>query len=200
MVLNWGGVGNVTYLGADGPLAFDTGPANALLDDFLMKRRGVAFDEGGALAATGRVHAARLDAMMGDPYFDRPGPKSLDRNHFAGAADQVADLDDADGAATLGAFTIEATAAALKILPQAPRRWLVGGGGRRNRFLMEKLAARLGVPVEPVEAVGYDGDAIEAQLFAYLAIRSRLGLPLSFPTTTGVPAPMSGGVFWPGGT
>ena len=200
MALNWGGVGNVTYLGGDGAIiAFDTGPANALIDDFLLKRRGVAFDEDGALAGAGRVHSSKVDAMMRNPYFEREAPKSLDRNHFAAAADFVADLDDADGAATLGAFTIEATAAALKILPEAPLRWLVGGGGRRNRFLMDKLASRLGVSVEPVEAIGYDGDAIEAQLFAYLAIRSRRGLPLSFPTTTGVPAPTTGGVFWPGG-
>jgi anhydro-N-acetylmuramic acid kinase len=201
MVLNWGGVGNVTYLAADGAIAaFDTGPANALIDDFLLRRRGVAFDADGALAASGQVDRAKVDAMMRDPYFARPAPKSLDRNHFAAVADLVTDLDDADGAATLAAFTIEATAAALKILPRAPKRWLVGGGGRRNRFLMDRLAGRLGVAVEPVEAIGYDGDAIEAQCFAYLALRSLRGLPLSFPTTTGVPAPMTGGAFWPGGT
>ena len=198
MVLNWGGVGNVTYLGADGAIvAFDTGPANALIDDFLLKRRGVAYDADGALAASGTVESARVEAMMRDLYFDRPAPKSLDRNHFSAAAERVADLADADGAATLAAFTIEATAAALKILPESPRRWLVGGGGRRNRFLMRKLAERLGVSVEPVEVLGFDGDAIEAQCFAYLAIRSRRGLPLSYPTTTGVPEPMTGGAFWP---
>ena len=135
---------------------------------------------------------------MRDPYFDRPPPKSLDRNHFAAlAAGAVAELNDADGAATLGAFTVEATAAALSQVPEAPRRWLVGGGGRRNSFLMRRLAERLGVAVEPVEAIGFDGDAIEAQCFAYLALRSRRGAPLSLPTTTGVPRPMTGGVFWP---
>jgi anhydro-N-acetylmuramic acid kinase len=198
MILNWGGVGNVTYLGSNGEIvAFDTGPANALIDDFILRRREVALDENGALAEAGRVHPQRLAAMMGDPYFGRPPPKSLDRNHFAGATALIEDLSDADGAATLGAFTVEATAAALGHVAEAPRRWLVGGGGRRNPFLMRRLRDRLGVTVEPVEAIGFDGDAIEAQCFAYLALRSRLGAPLSFPTTTGAPKPITGGRFWP---
>ncbi len=198
MILNWGGVGNVTYLGAKGEIiAFDTGPANALIDDFLLRRRGIALDENGALAGEGRVDAQALEAMMRDPYFGRPAPKSLDRNHFARAADLVEGLSDADGAATLSAFTVEATAAALRRVPEAPRRWLVGGGGRRNRLLMHRLGERLGVRVEPVESIGFDGDAIEAQCFAYLGLRSRQGAPLSFPTTTGVPQPMTGGRYWP---
>ena len=135
--------------------------------------------------------------MMRDPYFDRPPPKSLDRNHFAALAAAVEGLSDADGAATLGAFTVEATAAALRQIPEAPSRWLVGGGGRRNPFLMRRLAERLGATVEPVETIGFDGDAIEAQCFAYLALRSRHGAPLSFPTTTGVRKPTTGGAFWP---
>lgn len=135
--------------------------------------------------------------MMCDAYFNRPPPKSLDRNHFAALAAAVEELDDADGAATLGAFTIEATADAVRSVPEPPRRWLVGGGGRRNPFLMLGLAGRLGVAVEPVEAIGFDGDMLEAQCFAYLGLRSRQGKPLSFPMTTGVPSPMTGGVFWP---
>jgi anhydro-N-acetylmuramic acid kinase len=198
MILNWGGVGNVTWLGPSGEIvAFDTGPANALIDDFLIRRRGVAFDADGLLAASGRVDKGALAEMLSDPYFDRPPPKSLDRNHFSAAAAAVDALTDADGAATLAAFTVEATAAALGQVSEAPRRWLVGGGGRRNPLLMRSLADRLGVSVEPVEAIGFDGDAIEAQCFAYLAVRARRGLPISFPTTTGVPEPMSGGVFWP---
>ena len=196
MVLNWGGVGNVTWLGAKSEIiAFDTGPANALIDDFLLKRRGLRFDEGGALAESGRVDAEALAAMMADPYFAEAPPKSLDRNHFQRFAERLESLSDADGAATLSAFTVEATAAALRHAPARPKRWLVGGGGRRNRFLMGRLAERLRVPVEPVEAIGFDGDAIEAQCFAYLAVRSRRGLPLSFPGTTGVPRPTTGGVF-----
>jgi anhydro-N-acetylmuramic acid kinase len=198
MILNWGGVGNVTYLGPQGEIiAFDTGPANALIDDFLIQRRGLAFDENGALGATGRVDFDTVAVLMRDPYFDRPAPKSLDRNHFNAAAACVERLSDADGAATLGAFTVESTAAALKHVPLAPARWLVGGGGRRNPNLMRRLAERLQVKVEPVEAIGLDGDSIEAQCFAYCALRSRRGLPISFPTTTGAPKPMTGGVFSP---
>jgi anhydro-N-acetylmuramic acid kinase len=198
MILNWGGVGNVTYLGAKGEIiAFDTGPANALIDDFLISRRGLAFDENGTLAASGRVDPAALATLMADPYFDRPAPKSLDRNHFSARAGCVTGLSDADGAATLSAFTVESTVAALRQVPRAPARWLVGGGGRRNPDLMRRLSERLQVRVEPVEAIGFDGDSIEAQCFAYLALRSRRGLPLSLPTTTGVAQPMSGGVFWP---
>jgi anhydro-N-acetylmuramic acid kinase len=198
MILNWGGVGNVTYLGPEGEIiAFDTGPANALIDDFVILRRGLAFDENGALGGSGRVDSAALATLMSDPYFNRPAPKSLDRNHFNAAAACVRNLSDADGAATLGAFTVESTAAALKHVPHAPARWLVGGGGRRNPSLMRRLSHRLQVKVEPVEAIGFDGDSIEAQCFAYLALRSRRGLPISFPTTTGVPKPMTGGVFSP---
>jgi len=199
MILNWGGVGNVTYLGPKGEIiAFDTGPANALIDDFLAVRRGLAYDENGALGESGRVNSDALATLMSDPYFDRPAPKSLDRNHFSAAAACVKHLADEDGAATLSAFTVESTAAALKHVPQAPARWLVGGGGRRNRNLMRRLEHRLEVKVEPVEAIGFDGDSIEAQCFAYLALRSRRGLPISFPTTTGAPKPLTGGVFWPG--
>jgi anhydro-N-acetylmuramic acid kinase len=198
MILNWGGVGNITYLGAKGEIiAFDTGPANALIDDFLTSRRGLAFDENGTLGQSGRIDAAALKMLMDDRYFERPAPKSLDRNHFSARAACVSPLSDADGAATLTAFTVESTAAALRHVPQAPARWLVGGGGRRNPNLMRRLAERLQARVEPVEAIGFDGDSVEAQCFAYLALRSRRGLPLSFPTTTGVPKPMTGGVFWP---
>ena len=198
MALNWGGVGNVTYLGANGEIvAFDTGPANALIDDFVSRRRGLSHDEGGALAAAGLVDEAALAGLMSDPYFDAPPPKSLDRNHFHALAREVEKLGDEDGVATLAAFTIEATAAALRHFNDKPQRWLVCGGGRRNLTMMAALGAKLGVRVEPIEAIGYDGDVIEAQCFAYLALRSRRGLPLSLPTTTGAPRPMPGGVFWP---
>lgn len=196
MVLNWGGVGNVTWIGAGDPVAFDTGPANALLDDWTLRHTGRPYDEGGRLAAAGRVDAAMLAALMDNPFFDRPAPKSLDRNEFHARAKIVGSLSAADGAATLAAFTVEATAAALRHVPAPPIRWLVCGGGRLNATLMARLAARLGVPVEPVEAVGWNGDALEAELFAWLAARSRRGLPLSLPTTTGVPRPMPGGEFF----
>lgn len=190
-VLNLGGVANVTWIEGDRVLAFDTGPASALLDDFVGERTGMAYDAGGALAASGRVDTAALGALLDHPYFDRPPPKSLDRNAFS--LDPVAALSDADGAATLAAFTAVAVARAREHLPAAPARWLVGGGGRHNAALMRGLRFVLGVPVEPVEALGWDGDALEAQAFAFLAVRARAGLPLSVPATTGVGAPLTGG-------
>ncbi len=196
MVLNLGGVGNVTYIDRETVIAFDTGPASALIDDFVLRRRGAAYDMDGALAASGRVDAAILAHLMSDPFFARPLPKSLDRQAFHDRSNTVDRLSDADGAATLTAFTIEATAAALAHLPRQPVRWLVGGGGRLNGTLMRGLASRLQVPVDPVEVFGWNGDALEAQCFAFLAVRSRLGLPVSLPTTTGVPHPMTGGEFW----
>lgn len=197
MVLNWGGVGNVTYVGADSIIAFDTGPASALIDDFMLRHFGRPYDADGAVAAQGKVDAERLKELMAHPFFALPPPKSLDRQAFHAHAARIAGLKPEDAVATLTAFTIEATAAALAHVPEMPRRWLVGGGGRHNRSLMQGLAAALGVAVEPVEAEGWDGDQIEAQLFGYLAVRSRLGLALSLPTTTGVPYPMPGGEFWP---
>jgi anhydro-N-acetylmuramic acid kinase len=196
MVLNLGGVANVTYLDGDTVIAFDTGPASALLDDFVRRRRGLPYDEDGRLAASGTVDAALLARLMAHPFFARKPPKSLDRNDFHAWAQAVDELGDADGAATLAAFTTASVAAALRHVPKAPRRWLVGGGGRHNATLMRRLHETLGVPVEPVEAVGWDGDYLEAQCFAYLAVRSLRGLPLSLPTTTGVAAPMPGGELW----
>jgi anhydro-N-acetylmuramic acid kinase len=194
-VLNLGGVGNVTYIDGDTVLAFDTGPASALLDDWMLTRRGLAFDDGGALAASGRIDRQVLGSLLDNPYFRRKPPKSLDRNEFRERASMVEILSDADGAATLAAFTIESVAASLPHLPRPALRWLVTGGGRHNRHFMAGMAARLGVPVEPVEKVGWDGDLLEAQCFAYLAVRSTLGLPLSLPTTTGVPEPLPGGEY-----
>lgn len=195
-VLNLGGVGNVTWLGADGRVvACDTGPGNALLDDFVAARTGQAFDRDGALAAAGEVDGAVLARLLADPFFALPPPKSLDRLDFAGrvAASGVDALSDEDGAASLVAFTAAAVAAVLAHLPAPPRRWLVTGGGRRNGAIMRALAQRLGVPVEPVEAVGWDGDALEAEAFAFLAARVKRGLALSLPTTTGVARPLPGG-------
>jgi anhydro-N-acetylmuramic acid kinase len=149
------------------------------------------------LAAQGRVDQAILADLMSNPYFARPAPKSLDRQDFHARAKSVETLSDADGAATLAAFTVEATAAALRHVPAVPQRWLVTGGGRLNHHLMRELMRRLGVPVERVEAVGWDGDFLEAQCFGYLAVRSIRGLPLSLPTTTGAPSPQTGGTFHP---
>ncbi len=196
MVLNLGGVGNVTYIDGETVIAFDTGPASALIDDFMRQRRGVPFDQDGALAATGQIDHTVLAALMSDSFFDRAPPKSLDRQAFHACTAMIEPLSDADGAATLTAFTIQATAAALRHAPRVPARWLVGGGGRLNGALMRGLSQRLGVPVDPVETVGWNGDTLEAECFGFLAVRSLLGLPFSLPSTTGVPSPMTGGVLW----
>jgi len=196
-VLNLGGVANVTWLGqgAGDILAFDTGPANALLDDWAAAHTGAPVDRDGALARAGRVDAQVLARLLEDRYFALPPPKSLDRDHFAARARALlAGLAAADGAATLAAFTAAAAAGAARHFPAPARRWLVCGGGRHNPALMAALAARLGAAVAPVEAVGWQGDALEAQAFAYLAVRSLRALPLSLPSTTGVPAPTRGGV------
>ena len=190
-VLNLGGVANVTYI--DGPtlLAFDTGPASALLDDWTRHRTGAPYDANGALAAAGTIDHAALATLLTHAYFDRPPPKSLDRNAFLLAP--VEPLSNADGAATLAAFTIQSVARARTHLPRTPHRWLVAGGGRHNTTLMRGLRAALDCSVDPVEAVGWDGDALEAQAFAFLAVRTLRRLPLSLPTTTGVPTPTPGG-------
>ncbi len=191
-VLNLGGVGNVTWIGGhEDLLAFDTGPANALLDDWVARHAGLDCDLDGRLAFAGSVDERRLAALMEHPYFERRPPKSLDRD--AWDVSGLEGLSAADGAATLTAFTAASVAAALPLLPAAPRRWLASGGGRRNPALLQALRAALGAPVEPVEAAGWNGDAVEAEAFAYLAVRCLEGLPLSLPGTTGVPAPQTGG-------
>jgi anhydro-N-acetylmuramic acid kinase len=191
-VLNIGGVANVTFLGSDGVVAAcDTGPGNALLDDWVALRTGRTFDAGGELAGAGRLREDVIAAWLRHPYFSRPVPKSLDRQQFHALLSELSDMSAADGAATLAAFTARAVAACP--LPERPRQWLVTGGGRHNIAIMAALAAALGVPVQPVEAVGWDGDAVEAQCFGFLAARVKHRLPLSLPMTTGVPLPLPGG-------
>ncbi len=193
-VLNLGGVGNLTWLGTGlgAWISFDTGPANALIDDWTLRHTGRACDEGGRLAAAGRVDAGALAALLDDPYFALPPPKSLDRAAFSTAP--VAGLSAADGAATLTAFTAETIALALAHVPARPSRLLVCGGGRHNPALMAAIAAATGLRVEPVEAVGWNGDALEAQAFAYFAVRRLTGRAITFPETTGCREPTVGGV------
>lgn len=192
-VLNLGGVANITWIGADGELvAFDTGPANGLIDSWVEQETGARFDADGALAASGRVDEAILNAMLDHPFFGQPAPKSLDRNDFT--VQPVRGLGAADGAATLTAFTAATVTEALSHLPERPLRLLVAGGGRHNPVMLRMIAERTGLVPEPVDALGWNGDAMEAEGFAYMAVRTLRDLPISFPGTTGVPAPMTGGV------
>ena len=200
-VLNLGGVGNLTWIDPRRPapeapgalLAFDTGPANAPIDDLMQARHGLDRDEGGALAARGTVDDRTLGDFLASSYFSRPPPKSLDRNDFCQLEEAVAGLADADAAATLTACAAAAVARGLDLCPAPPARVLVAGGGRHNRTLMAMIAAGCDCSVAPVESVGLDGDMLEAQAFAFLAVRVARGLPTSCPGTTGVAAPVGGG-------
>ncbi|MEM6588610.1 MAG: anhydro-N-acetylmuramic acid kinase [Pseudomonadota bacterium] len=200
--LNMGGVGNITWVdpSKDRPeedgalLAFDTGPANAPMNDLMTARRGMPCDRDGALARQGEVAQGALELFLDDPYFSRMPPKSLDRDAFGDMIGLVGELSDADAVATLTGMAAAAVLRAMEHCPAPPERLLVTGGGRHNPVLMEMLNAALDCAVAPVEAAGLDGDMLEAQAFGYLAVRVARGLPTSCPSTTGVRAAVSGGV------
>lgn len=197
-VVNIGGVANLTYLGEDGTiLAFDTGAGNALLDDWMLERTGSAYDEGGQVALTGQAHEVLVQTFLSHPYLDLMPPKSLDRNDFTLGVLYAygGDLSTQDGAATLAEVTARAIAEARRHLPDVPRQWLICGGGRHNEAIMQRLSAHL-PGVTPVETVGWRGDVLEAEAFAYLAVRAVRGLPLSLPETTGAIRPVTGGAFY----
>lgn len=188
-VLNLGGVGNLTLIG-ESLTAFDTGPANGLIDLWVRKHGRGTMDEGGFHAGRGQVDEARLSALMANPWFDAAPPKSLDRHDFT--IDAMDGLEFPDGCATLTAFTAETVARALQHV-SAPKLIAVTGGGRHNETMMMMVQARTGIPAVPVEQLGWRGDVLEAEAFGFLAARSLAGLPLSVPGTTGVPEPMTGG-------
>ena len=196
VVLNMGGVANVTWLGPGEAdlLGFDTGPGNAPIDDWCWRMVGRMYDADGALAKAGTVDQARLARMLADPYFDRKPPKSLDRDAFhERVAEAVDGLSPEDGAATLVAFSAETIAGSARWFPAPPTRWIATGGGRHNPALMAAIAEAVQGEVVDADALGWDGDALEAQAFAYLAVRSILGLDITFPGTTGVAEPRTGG-------
>jgi anhydro-N-acetylmuramic acid kinase len=193
-VLNIGGVSNITYIdGADILIACDTGPGNALLDDYMFRTTGQRFDCDGRMAAQGAADEEWVTGALEHRFFALSPPKSLDRNDFASLALPV--MPPADGAATLTAFTAAAIAQIIPLLPKPPRSWIVAGGGARNLTMMRMLRERLQpATVEAADALGWSADAIEAQAFGFLAARGLKGLPLSYPATTGVPIPMTGGL------
>ncbi|MEJ7927221.1 anhydro-N-acetylmuramic acid kinase [Sphingobium sp. AN641] len=194
-ILNLGGVANITAIGADGALvAFDTGMASGLIDNWMQAHGVATFDESGAMAARGTVDESALAQMLADPWFAQPPPKSIDREAFTTMA--VAGLSVEDGAATLTAFSAAAVARGIAHLAEPPVCIHVAGGGRHNATLMAMIGERSGIAVRSVDALGWDGDALEAQGFAYMAVRRLRDLPISFPGTTGAPAPMTGGVIF----
>lgn len=200
--LNLGGVANLTYVDpsfdtpeeAGALLAFDTGPANAPVNDLMQVRLGVEMDRDGALAAQGTVEMGALELFLAEPYFVKMPPKSLDRNDFAEMIALVGELSDADAAATLTAMCAAGVAQGVEHCPTPPERVLVTGGGRHNPVLMQMLQVSMDCPVVPVETVGLDGDMLEAQAFAYLAVRVQRGMATSCPGTTGVRASVGGGI------
>jgi anhydro-N-acetylmuramic acid kinase len=195
-ILNIGGVANVTWVGGEGDLnAFDTGPGNALLDDLMRARNGSEFDKDGEIAQRGTTDKAVLYALLTSDFFAKKPPKSLDRFHFHDKAlTAVAHLSTEDAASTLVDFTAATIALSVKHMAEAPKRWVVAGGGARNLAILAALRERISVPVMTAEDMGWSIDALEAQAFAFLAARSLRGLPNTYPSTTGVPTPMTGGV------
>jgi anhydro-N-acetylmuramic acid kinase len=195
-LVNIGGISNVTFVPAQGdPFAFDSGPGNALIDQWVSGQGGVPYDADGMIANEGGVVRMVVDAYLDSPFFARKAPKSLDRNDFT--LDLAAGLELADGARTLATVSAEAILAAAAHMPATPGLWIVCGGGRRNPHIVADLRAgaeRQGGEVLLAEDVDLDGDAMEAEAWAYLAVRSVLGLPLTFPTTTGCREAVTGGV------
>ena len=197
-ILNLGGVGNVTWLGEgrEDILAFDTGPANALIDDLVQARTGKSYDSDGRLATAGTPQNEIITKWLTHAYFQKEPPKSLDRDEWD--VGEIENLNLEDAVATLAEFTARSVVTSVLKLPGQPRGLYVAGGGRKNKYMMARLQEMLGFPVAAVEDLGWNGDALEAQGFAYLAVRSVLGLSLTLPSTTGVAAPMTGGVLYKG--
>jgi anhydro-N-acetylmuramic acid kinase len=194
--VNIGGISNITIIsGNEDPIAFDTGPGNTLIDQWVLDKAGIAYDAGGSIASEGQVIAPVVSTYLANPFFDLKPPKSLDRNDFTLA--DLGDLELADGARTLARITAEAILKASAYAPEKPSLWIICGGGRKNRTIMNDLAvgaAGSGAMVVVAEDLGFNGDSMEAEAWAYLAVRALDGLPLTWPTTTGCNAPVSGGV------
>ena len=193
-IVNIGGVSNITWIG--GPedtdiLSFDTGPGNALLDDWILEKAGKPYDKDGALAAQGRVEDSFIELFLHHPYFAKTPPKSLDRDAFTNFVPRHLSLE--DGAATLSMMTVLAIVQGLDGIKRKPHALYLTGGGRLNPTIRRWLSEKAGVPVGSVDDLGWHGDSLEAEAFAYLAVRSLLGLPLTLPTTTSVPEPLTGG-------
>jgi anhydro-N-acetylmuramic acid kinase len=195
-IVNIGGVSNVTWIGEgdNDILAYDTGPGNALIDDWMLHRTGKAYDEHGLLASSGRADTKLAERFLAQAFFKKKPPKSVDRDAFRNLMPEG--MTPADGAATLTLITAQAIVNGLRFMPEKPLHLYVTGGGRLNATLMRLIGELSEVPVDAVEKLGWSGDGLEAEAFAYLAVRSRLGLPLSVPGTTGVPEPMTGGKLW----
>ena len=194
--VNIGGISNITFIGAEGTIvAYDSGPGNTLIDQWVEAHAGIPYDQGGMIASEGRIDPGLAERYLGHAFFTDPVRRSLDRNDFSPPSGAEASLE--DGARTLAHVTAAAVIRSARHLPERPKLYVVCGGGRLNRVIMDDLAALAeteGAEVVAAEAVGLDGDSMEAEAWAYLAVRSLGGLPLTFPGTTGVNAPVTGGL------
>ena len=195
-ILNLGGVGNITYIDSDELIAFDTGPANALLDDFINERTEARYDDGGNIAGSGTYDIELILKWLEDDFFKIEPPKSLDRDKWKYILDDLKDLSTEDGAANLTSFSVLSTVIALEFFDEVPYQLFVSGGGRMNLTMMESLTETLDCNIRDIDELELNGDAVEAQGFAYMAVRSLKGLPISFPRTTGVKEPLSGGTLY----
>ncbi len=191
--VNVGGISNISWIPRQGdPVAFDTGPGNSLIDQWVAREGGIPFDADGAIASEGGVVHAVVERYLDNPFFARGGPKSLDRGDFA--LDLAEGLELSDGARTLAAVSAEAILKCVAHVPEPPKLWIVCGGGRKNPHIVGDLKEKAGAEVIVAEDAGLDGDATEAEAWAYLAVRARAGLPLTYPSTTGCRAPVTGGL------
>lgn len=195
-ILNLGGVGNVTLLTETEISASDTGPGNGPLDQWMLQTLGQDYDADGALSLSGIPDFRKISNWLKRDFFQRSAPRSADRYDFDVLSD-MGRLSAKDGAATLAAFTAEAVKKTVEDLignrSVSLTSLIVCGGGRHNRAMLWMLKERFGLPILTAEDVGWDSDAIEAQAFGYLAVRTLRGLPISFPRTTGVNIPLTGG-------
>jgi anhydro-N-acetylmuramic acid kinase len=211
VLVNIGGVGNVTYLGSKDDLndmiAFDSGPGNAFIDDAMNAATGAHYDHNGEVASSGRVQQSLIDTILSDEYFSRKGPKSLDRNHFKALLDELGlgKLNLNDRIATLTALTAQSIISNTlkhKLIPQQPALWLICGGGRLNQFLLQLMqqaaneCSERKVGVENIDNYSMNGDSVECYAFAYLAARSLYSLPLSYHNTTGTNYSTTGGALY----
>lgn len=193
-ILNIGGISNITAWDGEQLFGFDCGPGNCLMDDYMRQHFERPYDEGGLIAASGRVDTKLLKLLMSDDYFAQPAPKSLDRQYFHGVLAKLKTMQDQDALATLNAFTVEAVAVSIEQLPFALATLVCAGGGQHNDATMALLKSRLPCEVLSATQIGICGDFIEAELMAFLAARHYYDKPFTFPGTTGVAAPNCGGV------
>lgn len=192
--VNIGGISNITYIGKE-LIAFDTGPGNALIDQWVQSEAGIPYDQGGMIAAEGNVNEALVARYLDHSYFEKPLPKSLDRNDFM--PPKSGELGIEEGARTLAHISAAAILKSVEHLPEAPKLWIICGGGRHNPYIMadlKRLAQKTKAEVIKSEEAGFDGDAMEAEGWGYLAVRSVYGLPLTYPKTTGCERRVTGGL------